>query len=109
MDRYVNITQETSGGDDTLNRGALAHRGKNPFRNVHGAGYRGVYDFSDLNRSQYIVSTGASGHPLSEHYANLAPLWRIGEYMPMSLDRSDFEPSAVGTLRLQPKTASPEN
>ena len=109
MDRFVNITQETSGGDDTLNRGALAHRGKNPFRNVHGAGYRGVYDFSDLNRSQYIVSTGASGHPLSEHYANLAPLWRIGEYMPMSLDRSDFEPSAVGTLRLQPKTVSPEN
>ena len=109
MDRFVNITQETSGGDDTLNRGALAHRGKNPFRNVHGAGYRGVYDFSDLNRSQYIVSTGASGHPLSDYYANLAPLWRIGEYMPMSLDRKDFEPSAVGTLRLQPKTSISEN
>ncbi len=106
LDRFVNISQETSGGDDTLNRGSLAHRGRNPFQNVHGAGYRGVYDFSDLNRSEFIISTGASGHPLSEHYANLAPLWRIGEYMPMSLDRSDFEPSAVGTLRLQPKNSA---
>jgi penicillin amidase len=103
LDRFVNISQETSGGDDTLNRGAMAHSGKNPFRNVHGAGYRGVYDFSDLDRSQFIVSTGASGHPMSEHYANLAPLWRIGEYMPMSLNRDDFEPGAIGTLRLMPQ------
>jgi len=90
LDRFVNISQETSGGDDTLNRGAMAHRGRNPFNNVHGAGFRGIYDFSDLNRSQYIVSTGASGHPFSEYYANLSPLWRIGEYMPMSLERADL-------------------
>ncbi len=108
LDSFVNIVQETSGGDDTLNRGAMAHNGKNPFKNVHGAGYRGVYDFSDLDRSQFIVSTGASGHPLSEHYANLAPMWRIGEYMPMSLDRDDFEPGAIGTLRLQPMTSTNE-
>jgi len=87
----------------------MAHRGRNPFNNVHGAGFRGVYDFSDLNRSQYIVSTGASGHPLSEYYANLSPLWRIGEYMPMSLERADFEPSAVGTLKLQPITPDTKN
>ncbi len=105
LDRFVNIVQETSGGDDTLNRGATAHTGRNPHRNVHAAGYRGVYDFSDLDRSQFIVSTGASGHPLSEHYANLAPLWRIGEYMPMSLNRADFEPGAIGTLRLTPAGA----
>ncbi len=108
LDSFVNIVQETSGGDDTLNRGAMAHIGKNPFKNVHGAGYRGVYDFSDLDRSQFIISTGVSGHPLSEHYANLAPMWRIGEYMPMSLNPQDFEPGAIGTLRLKPITAADE-
>ncbi len=107
LNRFVNITQETSGGDDTLNRAAMAYSGHNPFKNVHGAGYRGVYDFSDLDRSQYIVSTGVSGHPLSSHYANLAPVWRIGEYMPMSLKRSDFEPGAIGTLRLMPQKPDP--
>ena len=109
LDRFVNIVQETSGGDDTLNRGATAQSGRNPYRNVHAAGYRGVYDFSDLDRSQFIVSTGVSGHPLSEHYANLAPLWRIGEYMPMSLNREDFEPGAIGILRLQPQGSSDDN
>jgi len=103
LDQFVNITQETSGGDDTLNRGVSSHSGLNPFQNVHGAGYRGVYDFADLDRSQFIVSTGTSGHPLSEHYANLAPLWRIGEYMPMSMNREDFGPGAIGTLKLQPE------
>ena len=102
LDKFVNIVQETSGGDDTLNRGVSSHGGARPFNSVHGSGYRGIYDFSDLDRSQFIVSTGASGHPLSEHYANLAPLWRIGEYMPMSMDRSDFGPGAIGTLKLQP-------
>jgi len=106
LDRFVNIVQETSGGDDTLNRGAMSHAGSNPFKNVHGAGYRGVYDFSDLDRSQFIISTGVSGHPLSEHYANLAPMWRIGEYMPMSMNREDFEPAAIGTMSLRPASGN---
>ena len=62
---FVNIEQETSGGDYTLNRGAMAHGGPTPFRNIHGSGYRGIYDFSDLDRSVYVVSTGVSGHPMS--------------------------------------------
>lgn len=99
---FVNVEQETSGGDYTLNRGAMAHRGPMPFQNVHGSGYRGIYDFSDLDRSVYIVSTGVSGHPLSDFYDNLAPLWRIGEYMPMSMQRRDIDPGAVGRMILQP-------
>ena len=98
---FVNIEQETSGGDYTLNRGAMRHAGAQPFRNEHGAGFRGIYDFSDLDRSVYIVSTGVSGHPMSQFYANLSALWRIGEYMPMSLDRRDIEPGAVGRMLLK--------
>ena len=63
---FVNIEQETSGGDHTLNRGAMAHGGPTPFRNIHGSGYRGIYDFSDLDRSVYVISTGVSGHPIEE-------------------------------------------
>ncbi len=99
----VNITVETGGGDDTLNRGVMARGGPDPFRNVHGAGFRAVYDFSDPERSQFMVATGVSGHPLSPHYANLTPLWRLGQYMPMSMDPETFGPNAIGTLVLQPE------
>ncbi len=44
---FVNIRQSTSGGDNTLMRGRTKGSGPNPFLNVHGAGYRGVYDFAD--------------------------------------------------------------
>ncbi|WP_407493373.1 penicillin acylase family protein [Pseudooceanicola sp. MF1-13] len=83
---FVNIRQSTSGGDNTLLRGMTKGTLPDPFLNVHGAGYRGVYDFADPNSSVFITSTGQSGHFLSRHYDDLSQLWRRGEYVPMSLD-----------------------
>ncbi len=99
---FVNIVQETSGGDYTLNRGAVSHIGPDPYANVHAAGLRAVFDLADLDRSMFVVSTGASGHPLSEYYRNLAPLWRRGDLVPMSTDRETVESGALGTLVLLP-------
>ncbi|NIZ09876.1 penicillin acylase family protein [Pseudooceanicola sp. HF7] len=99
---FVNIRQDTSGGDNTLMRGLTKGYGSNPFLNVHGAGYRGVYDFADPDSSVFIISTGQSGHPLSRHYDDLAQLWRRGEYIPMSLDTALARAAAVGITRLTP-------
>ncbi len=99
---FVNIRQSTSGGDNTLLRGRTSGRGPDPFQNVHGAGYRGVYDFADPDSSVFITSTGQSGHFLSRHYDDLAQLWRRGEYIPMSLDPDLARAAAVGTTVLQP-------
>lgn len=99
---FVNIRQSTSGGDNTLLRGLTKGTGPNPFHNVHGAGYRGVYDFADPNSSVFIISTGQSGHFLSRHYDDLAQLWRRGEYIPMSLDEGLARAAAVGVTRLEP-------
>ena len=71
--------------------------------NVHGAGYRGVYDFGDPDSSVFITSTGQSGHPLSRHYDDLGQLWRRGEYIPMSLDPELARAAAVGVTTLVPK------
>ncbi|MGA1234822.1 MAG: penicillin acylase family protein, partial [Lutimaribacter sp.] len=98
----VNIRQSTSGGDNTLMRGKTLGRGENPFLNVHAAGYRGVYDFTDPDSSVFIVSTGQSGHPLSRHYDDLGELWRRGEYIPMSLDLDLARAAPVGLTRLEP-------
>ena len=99
---FANIRQSTSGGDDTLMRGLTAGEGENPFLNVHGAGYRGVYDFADPDSSVFVTATGQSGHPLSRHYDDLGELWRRGEYIPMSLDPDLARAAAVGVMHLTP-------
>ncbi len=99
---FVNIRQSTSGGDTTLLRGRTKGTGANPYLNVHGGGYRGVYDFADPDSSVFIQSTGQSGHPLSAYYDDMSELWRRGEYIPMSLDPELARAAAVGVTRLTP-------
>ncbi|MEL6914944.1 MAG: penicillin acylase family protein [Pseudomonadota bacterium] len=99
----VNIRQSTSGGDFTLQRGQTVGRGAEPFWNVSGAGYRGVYDFADPDSSLFIIATGQSGHPLSRHYDDLGERWRRGEYVPMSLDPALARAANIGITRLVPR------
>ena len=100
---FVNIRQSTSGGDNTLMRGRTSGEGDNPYENVHGAGYRGVYDFADPDSSVFVTSTGQSGHFLSRHYDDMAQLWRRGEYIPMSLDPDLARAAATGITVLTPQ------
>ncbi len=102
FDLLVNIEHETSGGDHTLQRAQTRGRGEEPYLNVHAAGYRAVYDFADLDRSVFILSTGQSGHLLSRHYDDLAALWRVGEYIPMSMAEADVRAGALGSMMLEP-------
>ncbi|MEO8242876.1 MAG: penicillin acylase family protein [bacterium] len=99
---FVNIRQSTSGGDNTLMRGRTSGTGPDPYQNVHGGGYRGVYDFADPDSSVFITATGQSGHPLSRFYDDLSELWRRGEYIPMSLDPELARAGAVGITHLTP-------
>jgi penicillin amidase len=98
----VNIRQSTSGDDHTLQRGRTSGEEPDPYMNVHGAGYRGVYDFADPDSSVFVTSTGQSGHPLSRHYDDLGELWRRGEYTPMSLDPELARAAAVGITTISP-------
>lgn len=98
----VNITQETPGGDFTLLRGQSSGSGAEPFRNIHGSGFRAVINFADPDSSVFIISTGQSGHFLSRHYDDQSILWRRGEYIPMSLDRELAQGGAVGVTHLLP-------
>ena len=98
----VNIRQSSSGGDQTLLRGQSTGTGPEPYANVHAAGFRAVYDFSDPDSSLFVISTGESGHPLSRHYDDLAEIWRGAEYIPMSLDPALARAGAIGVTTLTP-------
>ncbi|WP_420404747.1 penicillin acylase family protein [Nisaea sp.] len=73
----------TDGGDYSVNRGSPSQRisdGDFSFPHVHGAGFRAVYDLSDLDASHFSTAFGQSGNPFSEHYQDLAAPWADGRY-----------------------------
>ncbi|MEC9342412.1 MAG: penicillin acylase family protein, partial [Pseudomonadota bacterium] len=100
---FFSIMQESAGGSYTLLRGRTDFREKNPYYSVHASAYRALYDLGDPDRSQYVISTGQSGHFLSSHYRDLAPLWAKVEYLPMTTRRADYEADAAGVWVFEPK------
>ena len=73
---------------------------KEPYANRHAPSLRAIYDLADLNRSQFIDSTGQSGHPLSPHYRDFATPWATVQYISISAKPADYEPGAIGRLQL---------
>jgi penicillin amidase len=103
LGRLFNVEIASGGGDTTVNVGHFAPRDEeHPFASVHAAGYRGLYDLADLDRSRWIAATGQSGNPLSSHYRDLTRLWARGEYVPMTRDADVYGRGAIGRLRLVP-------
>jgi penicillin amidase len=92
---------ETDGGNDTLNKAGARAYGppETLFEDVHGPGYRAVYDLADLDRSRFMIATGQSGNPFSPYYGNLATRWRDGIYV--ILDGN--ETAEQDSLRLIPE------
>jgi penicillin amidase len=97
------IDVPTSGDFFTVNRGASygARDSDRPFAHNHGAGYRAVYDLSDLDASLFMVAPGQSGHPLSPNWADLAPIWATGRHLRLARNRAEIGPNAPVT-RLRP-------
>jgi penicillin amidase len=92
---YLDVSIAADGGLDTINRGGFSVRsGTQPYQDTLGPGLRMVVDMADPDRSRFMIVPGASGNPLSEHYADLVRPWRDG-YMLMIDTRN---PIAVETL-----------
>jgi penicillin amidase len=67
----------------TINVGALSHRSDAPFSTRHAASMRAIHDLSSADASTWVQSTGQAGHPLSELYSSMLPLWREVNSLPM--------------------------
>ena len=88
------VSIPSPGDDTTVNRGGVDGQ----MRNVHGAGFRGVYDLADLDRSLFMVTPGQSGNPLSRDARHFVTRWRDGETITIPL-----EPAQVrAKLRINP-------
>ena len=90
------VNAPTGGGAYTLLRSRPDLHREDYHRARHGAGFRAAYDLSDLDRSLYIQTTGQSGHPLSPHFDDLAPLWAAGRTI--TLPRMPVDPQGTWTF-----------
>jgi penicillin amidase len=66
----------SSGGYDTVNRGATSIRSARPYANVHGSGLRMIVDLAAPGEARWMIVPGQSGNILSPHYADLVRPWR---------------------------------
>jgi penicillin G amidase len=87
LGRLFSIEPEIDGGDFTIYRAQPDTRNeRDPFAAVHGAGFRAVFDLSDLDASRFIVSTGQSGQVLSRHFTDLNQRWQSNDLLTISPD-----------------------
>jgi len=91
------------GGNYTVNRAGFRVADKKaPFADIHGPGYRAVYDLGDLSRSRFVIATGQSGNPFSEHYDDFLQAWSDGRHVTIGGPRSSVQGNGGLALFLSP-------
>jgi penicillin amidase len=80
------------------------HTGYRPsdFRAMHGASVRLVMDVGEWDNSIAINAPGQSGDPRSPHYADLAPSWSRGAYVPLLYSRDAVDAMEMQRIALIP-------
>lgn len=98
---YFNVEIPSSGGPYTLHRGQTDFGEDKPYFNRHASSLRAIYDFSNLNKSLYIQTTGQSGNFLSKFYKDQSKPWSENQYLPMSTDTDDYAKNSLGKLEFK--------
>jgi penicillin G amidase len=96
LDRLSDLSLPSSGGFYTLDRGeGFKPRPDHPFARTHAAGFRGLYDLGDPDRTRFMIATGESGHIFSPHYGDLVPLWSEGGAITLAGSEEDLKRSGA--------------
>lgn len=91
---------EMSGDGTTVNN--MEYSFQQPFDVKLGPSMRFIYDFADPEKFYFVLPTGQSGNPFSDHYRDMTELWLKGEYLMMKHDKKKFEDSDCYKLVLLP-------
>ncbi|MDE0703273.1 MAG: penicillin acylase family protein [Rhodospirillaceae bacterium] len=108
LGRLTTIRIAANGSRFTVTKAPADFRSGNSYATRQGPGFRGVYDFSDLKKSRFTLSSGQSGNPYSEYYDNLVQEWRDVRHWRLAPDEAAARRGAVGVLTLTPQGDSPE-
>jgi penicillin amidase len=103
LEDWFTVRQPVGGDSSTVNVAVYSVRAGS-FDVFHGPSLRAVYDLSDLESSRFMHAPGQSGHPWSDHYRDLAPMWAAGESFEMRTDWGpDNMPDGMQVLTLTPE------
>jgi penicillin amidase len=91
-------------GGDATTPNQSSHAPKLPLGLVQvTAAYRQVYDVGMWDDAKSVTTSGQSGHPMSEHYADQIPMWLEGAYHAMPWNREAVVAAARNRIDLLPK------
>jgi penicillin amidase len=65
--------------------------------------YRQIIDLGDTRSGLIGYPTGQSGHPGSDHYADLIQSWLEVKHFPLLFERDQITNAAEATLTLKPE------
>jgi penicillin G amidase len=101
FDRLSDLSVSTNGGFYTLDRGeGFTPTPDHPFARTHAAGFRGLYDLSDPDKSRFMITSGQSGHIFSQHYGDLVPLWSQGKAITLAGSEAELKQGGAQELVL---------
>lgn len=87
---YMNPSPVKVGGGSSIVNATSWDAASGSFEVTSGPSMRMVVDLADLDASTWVVVTGTSAHPASEHYDDQLGAWAAGETFPWP-----FSPEAV--------------
>jgi len=109
LSRWTNLVIPSNGGNYTINRGTTRPaNAQQPYAQIHGAGYRGIYDLKSPENSSYVIATGQSGHPFSRHYGDFLKRWRDVRYKKLDQTLSEISDGARAIYRFSPAESNRE-
>jgi penicillin amidase len=78
-----------SGGDNfTIDLGFYRH--SNPYQHIVGPSMRMIVEAGPNLRSKFILSSGQSGHPFSQHYLDHRERWQRQDYVELSATEEEI-------------------
>jgi len=85
------------GSGVTINSGFYRH--SNPYRQMVGTSLKMAIVIGDWERGRFILPSGQSGHPFSEHYRDQFEMWRSGDYLQLvhGIEEMEHWPSLILT------------
>ncbi len=102
LDRISDLSVPSSGSFYTLDRGGGWETADAPFARIQGAGFRGLYDLADPEKSRFMITTGESGHIFSPHYRDLVSLWNSVKSITLTGSEDDLRKAGATELLLTP-------
>jgi penicillin G amidase len=103
LDRLSDLSVRSSGDYYALDRGGgNPPLPDHPFARSHAAGYRGIYDLGDPEKSRFMIATGESGHIFSAHYGDLVPLWNDVKAITLAGDEEDLKRRGASAFVFRP-------